>query len=344
MNIFESMSKSSQQISQKIDDLLKMNTDELYGKKRLHTLSFEEFGKDSFEQIFSLLRDLGQCNLSRIPENYLDELSEMLDRYQDIFNRAKNLSLESSTSPKNDRDSIIGEIENSYQNLYEASSKLISFAGAVGTNFKQLETEASVAVGKINQIYEKEKQKIDKHKQDAKKILEDIRAVASESGVEKTSFQFSQEEKRHKGKAATWLTVLVGLKISFLIFIPGSIYFILSKKNITASSSFTFGHLEIGFLMVASLLFYAIVFCKRNYNAEKHNETMNAYKANVLKTFRAFVDGSDNPSVKNHMLVNAGNAAFYIPSTGFNKSDKDIALPPTIQAAQAGLNEVVDAQ
>ena len=47
----------------------------------------------------------------------------------------------------------------------------------------------------------------------------------------------------------------------------------------------TFGYLEVGFALITNLWFYAVIFCKANDEAEKHNEITNANKARALKTF-----------------------------------------------------------
>ena len=77
-----------------------------------------------------------------------------------------------------------------------------------------------------------------------------------------------------------------------------------------------------------------MIFCKANYEAEKHNEITNANKARALKTFRVFVDGSDAQSTKDAMLLLAGQAAFYTPTSGFRKNEKEIPLPPLAQTAK----------
>ena len=62
--------------------------------------------------------------------------------------------------------------------------------------------------------------------------------------------------------------------------------------------------------------FYSVIFCKINYEVEKHNEITTVDEAKALKTLRAFVDSSDATSIKDPMLQFAKNAAFYTLTSG----------------------------
>ena len=172
---------------------------------------------------------------------------------------------------------------------------------------------------------------MEKRDAQAQEILQNIKIVAAESGVEKTSFHFSQAEEDHHKKAEYWFSwgkcLLFSLGIFVLLSVTGLFYF-------KSDSLVIFGYLEVGFLIITILWFYAVIFCKTNYESEKHNEITNANKAKALKTFRAFVDGADAASTKDAMLLLAGNAAFYTPTSGFRKNEKEVPLPPIAQAAK----------
>ena len=200
MSVFQQMETKAKEISNILDKLLAMNNDELYGEKRLHEISFIEHGKESFLKVFSLIEDLKKSNLNRIPVRFLDPLQNVLNTYLDIFNRAQSLSVKDS-SPTEMRDRIVNDIENNYDTLYEQAWPLISFANTVGTDFKSLERDAKKHLEDAKLSSEQEKKKIEQVKSRANKILNDIKLIASESGVETTSFNFSEAESVHKEKA-----------------------------------------------------------------------------------------------------------------------------------------------
>ena len=249
-----------------------------------------------------------------------------LNTYTEIFDRAKSLSLEGDSPPKQARNEIVTDVENNYVNLYNSVSPIIGFASNTGTDFRSLEQEVKHCLDSAKNSSDKKKKELEEIKVSAQKILDDIKLVASEAGVEKTSFSFSEAEKNHGESAekyyCLWKRSLVSLMIFVLAFIILCIY--LSGWNL---SSFKVGYIEVGGFAVTVLCFYAILFFKRNYDAEKHNETINANKARALKTFRAFVDGTDSESIKDSMLLLAGHAAFHTPTSGYAKNNQDVPLP-----------------
>lgn len=336
MATFELMQKEAKAIEAALDEILKMKGNELYGSHRLHDLSFDQHGKAQFLKIFSLLEDLRKCNLERVPVNFLQPIKDQLQRYKDIFAKAKNLDLNDNT-PKQTRDAIVNEAENNYQTLFQAIVPVISFADKYGTDFKNLEHEAKnflVGAQATASAYQKE---IEINKKEAERILNDMRITAAESGVSQNALHYSEAEKNHETKASNWYLLGKRLLLGLVAFIAiSSSLFAWLKGGDTPRLSY----LEVAFLLLVSLWTYAILFCRSNFQAEKHNETVNSNKARSLTTFRAFVDGTESTEVKNVILQFAGASAFSNPISGYLKDESEIPLPPIIQTTRALANDI----
>ena len=331
MSIFDQMESKSKEISKLLNTLLEMDNDELYGENRLHDISFKVHGIKQFKRIFGLLESLRKCDLSKVPFEKQQDLDRELNEYRSILSAAERLTLEDQT-PRQTRDEIVNKVEQYYLRLYKALQPVMFLAKDINQKEVQsLKTEFKSHLKDVKKQSESFLNQLEKRDTEAQKVLQNIKKVAAEGGVEKTSFHFSQAEEEHHKKADYWFSwgkrLLLGLVFFVSLFVAGLLCF---KSDMVV----TFGYLEAGFLIITSLWFYAVIFCKANYEAEKHNEITNANKAKALKTFRAFVDGADAASTKDAMLLLAGNAAFYTPASGFRKNEKEVPLPPIAQTAK----------
>lgn len=317
MSIFKSMQENASNLRHRINTILQIDREELYGADRLHQISFKKHGKTQFEMIFNLIEDLSKCHFDRIPEPYISNILNQLNNYKEIFARAQSLSIEQTGDTKSNRDSIVQEVEANYENLYNAVYPVISFANQSGTDFKKIETEVRQTLDSVNSYAENQKKQMKKNTKEVNIILDDIRKASAEAGVSQEAIHYSEAQKHHNKVAGKWYKwgkrLLVSLII--LIVITGVVLWCLKKDQ-----PVTLGYLEITTLVVLSLWVYAINFCNKNFHAEKHNETVNANKAKTLATFQSFVDATQNRYIKDQVLVHASASAFANPSTGFGKN------------------------
>ena len=306
MSTFQDMKKTAKRLREEINEILKIDREELYGEKRLHELSFNHHGKEQFEMVFKLIEDLSKCHLEWIPEKFIEPIIGQLETYKEIFiNEAKVLNLKEDENPMESRNLIVSKIEKQYLDFFEAASKVISFANQDGTDFEQIEN----------------------NKQESFKILEAMRSASAETGVSQNAIHYSKAQKDHAHQAQKWYKWGKSLLFALIIAtaVAGIVFFFISKK--LDLDRLVLVYLEIATIVVFSLWVYAVNFCNKNFHAEKHNEMINANKARTLATFRSFVDATEDESIKNQILLQAGLSAFSNPSTGFGKNQGP-PLPP----------------
>ena len=328
MSIFESMKSEAEALRNEINEILKIDRNELYGKDRLHQLSFEYHGKEQFEMFFELIEDLSKCYFDRIPKNKTSNIRNRLQAYKEIFKRAQTLDIKDGGDTKSQRDQIVQEIESYYTGFFEAVFSVINFANQTGTDFKQIERESRETLDSIKAYANEQKKLLENKKIEADTTLEYMREAAAETGVSQNAIHYSNAQKTHAEKANKWHKWGQNLLISLIGFVAivGISFVVSFKKN----EVLAFGYLEITTLIIISLWIYAINFCNKNFYAEKHNETINANKAKTLTTFRSFVDATEEKNIKDQVLLHACTSAFSNPPTGFGKN-QGIPLPPAIE-------------
>ena len=75
-------------------------------------------------------------------------------------------------------------------------------------------------------------------------------------------------------------------------------------------------------VLFAGLVSFALVFCARNYAAEKHNETVNRHREHALKTYRSLMRGPDDQGTLNVVMGYAAACIFSPQPTGFSKEHR----------------------
>ena len=327
MSIFQDMKEEVNKLKSEIQELLEIDRDELYGKDRLHELSFLEHGKESFEEVFELIKALSKCYFKRTSLDQILAIRDYLDKYKKIFERAKSLDLTKGGDIKGKRDQIVKDIEDHYTAFLNCVSPFINSSNQTGADLKQIESEARQILDSTKKYFETQKKQIEDILKTAESILESIRISAAEAGVSQTATHYKNAKENHKKNADKWFKWGKGLLFLLIGFISlVTLSFVCFKyKELPV-----FGYSELAVLVTISLWIYAINFCNKNFHAEKHNETINANKANTLATFLSFVDSTENKNVKDQVLIYASASAFSNPTTGFNK-DQGVPLPPGIE-------------
>ena len=94
MSMFHQMELNAKKISSLLYELLTMDNEELYGKDRLHNLSFEQTGRESFKKVFNLLERLKKKFrfhlLPKLQSNFTKKNKDLL-KYKIYFQLKKSI-------------------------------------------------------------------------------------------------------------------------------------------------------------------------------------------------------------------------------------------------------------
>ena len=94
------------------------------------------------------------------------------------------------------------------------------------------------------------------------------------------------------------------------------------------------------FYVILIISVFALRMINKQQQVNHHNQIINDDKAKALATFKAFVEATDNPLMKEVLLQQASNAAFSTHSTGYGTSNP-VKLPPTVQLAEKVISKTV---
>lgn len=272
-----------------------------------------------FEEMLDLSKQLGQRDLSRLTHTQLTAIGSALGRLIALIKKVKEFDIDQN-APGEVCKEIITEVNSAYDGIMEPLILPLAFTATQATDYAKIEREAKGYHATMKKESEELLEFISNARDQAERALSAVKEQAAEAGVSTNAQIFVGDAQRHENAAKTWLrATIVMASITFLaagsalytafvyhpIGIPETIQYVVAK------------------LLVLSTLSFVVFWCARNYKSQKHNETLNKYRANALMTFRAFVEGTSDIRVKDAILLQAAQAAFSGRPTGFDAAENE---------------------
>ena len=320
-----------------LDEILNVDRPEIYKNKIFKEHSFENYGKEQFERSFKLIRKVSELDFNLIGDGSTTNIKSAVQEYKNLFEEAKSLdATDAGSDPAQKRRQLVEGAEQIYQNLCSYAQQFIDYRRETNTGLQKYEEEAKQAAAALqNKIDELTRQLEEKSKK-INAILSAMETASGKAGVSKNAEHYAKARTEHADKAKSWFWRGFWLLVGLVVFVAlTACLFLYFKKD----APFKPGYSEIAAAVVIAALIYAINFCSKNFQAEKHNEVVNANKTRSLTTFSSFVEAAGDEAVRDQVLLHACAAIFANPTTGFSK-DQGLPLPPTAEAAKQVVRNV----
>ena len=325
-------------LNKNLDTLLGISIDSLIRRDEFGaSLNFEE-GKQYFERVLKLFKDIKETNLDGISFEALNQINNQVAVAIGDFKNIREFSIEKyPNNTKATRDQFINTIRDRYDEFYKILTPHIAYGIRKGTDFGALESQARGTLEELKEFRTKITEEQNKSKKEAESILDSMRKAAAEAGVSQHAIYFKEEADDHKIKSEAWLKATYLMAIGTIVYAIGAtiLYFIIQQ-------SLDFNHmiqLAVAKILIFTVLYYATIWCGKNYRAYLHNFIANKHRQNSLSTFQAFVKATEDESTKNAVLLRATESIFNIGQTGFVSNETDSSGSPQIlEIIRAGLN------
>ena len=290
----------------------------------------------SFEEMLELCKQLNQRDVSRLPTQQLDTIDGAIKFLGGLLNKVRNFTLNQNT-PGDVCQAIITEVQNAYDTVMNPLLLPLAFTATQATDYAKIEREAKGYQTTMKAEAEKLSEFITTTRAEAQSALDAVKEQAAEAGVSTNAQTFLTQAKQHKDMASKWAVgTIVMSSVTLVAALAGLALAIYYHPQGTAATI----QFVVSKLIVLSTLSFGILWCARNYRAQKHNETLNKHRANSLMTFRAFVEGTSDDRVKDAILMQAAQAAFSGKSTGFDASDTDArTINPVVEVIGKSLQQ-----
>jgi ABC-type transporter Mla subunit MlaD len=272
-----------------------------------------------FEEMIGIIKQLSQRDISRLSFNQLNQIIAGCNQISKLIKNVNEFTLNQNT-PADICKGIIDNVKNAYDGIMDPLTLPLAFTATQATDYAKIEREAKGYHATMKEEAENFNKLLDSYKNEAEKALHAVKEQAAEAGVATNAHIFLTDSTAHSRVAQKWLvgTVIIsGLTLLVAIgFVIASFYY---KPETTAVAI----QYVVSKIILLSTLSFGIFWCARNYRSSKHNETLNKHRANALMTFRAFVEGSDDVSIKDAILLQAAQAAFSNRPTGYEGHEKE---------------------
>jgi hypothetical protein len=281
-----------------------------------------------FESMLDVIRQLADRDISRLSTSRLKGIINACKNIEGKIEEVRNFDLNQNT-PADVCNNIIDSIINSYDNVVDPFIVPLAFTATQATDYAKLEREAKGYFSNLKDEYDNMMEYISSSKNDIDKALSAIKDQAAQSGVSTNAHIFSQDAVEQRKQAKKWL--ISTIVISTITFLVGIFFLIMTfvYRPDTVAGVIQY---VVSKLIILSALSFGIFWCSRNFKSYKHNEVLSTHRANALKSFRAFVEGSFDERVKDAILLQAAQAAFAVRSTGYDSQENETqSINPIIE-------------
>ncbi len=279
------------------------------------------------DRIMGLFGLLEGVSLDYVALTRLQTLSQQID---DVINNLKQIEAFTLTvdNPRNQRDSIINNLNQHYNNWFENVFTIIAFSVRSKTDFAALERDLRQKIAQAEVISKELLEQQQAAAAQAQETLVAIQKAAAEAGVSQEAIYFSEEAKEHKASATKWAIGTGCMAAATIIW--GFVALFLLTFDRDATTAQIVQH-ALGKIIILSGLYYGLVWTARNYAAARHNYVVNKHRQNSLSTFETFVKaaGADDDT-KNAVLLQATTSIFTSQPSGYSTKEPEPDQPNKI--------------
>jgi len=273
------------------------------------------------EKLIALYNRLSVTVLEDFPEAQLNQIKTQADSDYSLLNQILDFD-PNVQSPTNVRDSHIQQVANAYPASFTTLHPFISYGISKATDFQRMETEARAMIQSVEDKAAALTKELAANKDDAEKILADIRKTAAEQGVSQQAKYFKEEAKRHDTDADTWK----GITQKFAWALGGFAVLSLGIHKIPflkPTDAFDAAQLITSKVLIFGVIAYMLILAAKNFLSNKHNAIVNRHRQNALLTFNALVDAAKDEESKDIVLSQAASCIFSPQDTGYAKTSGD---------------------
>ena len=296
----------------------------IYDQKRLGPISFEGARPD-MEAFYSAIREIKDLPLEDLPRKVIAELQASFISVVGFLVEMKNLSVGGRNSMTR-AISLVDDFTSAADNFLERTYQVIPYLNYRKAGIQEQIERASSAVktakvmmGNLDDMIAKKGKEAEVHLEEIKKIVQTVREVAANTGVQKYSANFAKAAGKAGRRARKWLLAMAAFAVATLVapavmsLLPQKIFF----SSITNNGALNFAQILLSKAVILGLLITATFWCAKMYRAARHQQTVNQHRENALLTFQAFIEAAEDKDTRSAVLLETTKSIFTITPSGY---------------------------
>lgn len=282
-------------------------------------INFEEARPD-IDLTLSMAIDLLDLPLQYLTDATAQQIIDHIPGVATDLEGINQFSVEEGDSA-NRRDNLCSSLHTQVEAFHVVASPSIPYLaykrGDVAENMAKL----NQAVGDAEKILDAAQVSVGDKKSEIEEIVKATREAAASTGVATFTEEFRDEASTLGIRSKNWL---IATGLFAVATIAASIGFYFWPEVSTDNGWETLRNVASKVAIIA-VLFTGTIWCGRIYRALVHQATVNKHRALSLKTFQAFVKATDDPYVRDAVLMAATKTVFGSVPTGLveHESNQD---------------------
>lgn len=218
------------------------------------------------------------------------------------------------------RASLIKSTSAKHQEIYNDIHASISYLASRQHDISSLERDFHAAIQDAKDRTEQLHSDLSKDKDEAERILAEIRKVAAEQGVSQEAHHFATESVDHLTSSTTWRNATIA-SAATLVAYAGVSAFAHKWAWLTPANTYETIQLAISKILIFVVLAYVLLLSARNFLAHKHNAIVNKHRQNALLTFKALADAAGTEQNRDIGLTHAAACIFSPQDTAYGRGN-----------------------
>ena len=269
-------------------------------------------------RLVNLYKRISTEALKDFPDNLLKQIQDRANADYALFQQILDFKFQGQENPEQTQTSYIQQVTNAYQTTFAQLRDVISYSACRTTDFRIIEQEARGVFQGIRDKAEEMTAQLEDSKEEASRILDEVRKVAAEQGVSQQAIYFKDESELHKNESETWKVLTIGSAI-LLVVVSVSFLFLHKWAYLTPKNNFETIQLIASKVFIFATLSYLLYLCGKNFLSHKHNEILNRHRQNALMTYQTITDAAKSDEGKEIILAQAAFCMFSPQETGYIK-------------------------
>ncbi|MRX33840.1 hypothetical protein [Aminobacter sp. MDW-2] len=271
------------------------------------------------ERLVGLFKQIPAQYLGELPESKIEVIRSTADATFSLFQQVDQFDPKQTDSFAK-RTTLIDTIKAQYDPLFSQLSPLIAFTSSRLRDFGALEREARAAVQVAKDRADEATSQLQAQRDDAERILDEVRRVAAEQGVSQQAIYFQTEGATHEEEAKTWRRYTINVAIGLGIYAVVSTLFH-KVPWLAPAGPYEAFQLGLSKVLIFGVIAYMLLLSAKNFLAHKHNAIVNRHRYNALLTFTALADAAKGPESRDIVLTHAAGCIFAPQDTGYTKGN-----------------------
>ena len=295
-----------------------------YTDKELITRQ-EEWGPINFESAradietsMSIAEDLSSLPLRHLTDSAASQIQRSIPGVADLLRQIDEFSLTAGGEPQEIRDSICNQLHNCVEELSNSANPHIPYLALKRGDISEAVGKLNDAVSRAQISLDESETWINQRKDVIEETVKSAQEAAASVGVATFTQEFDNESADLDDRSQKWLVAAIAVGATT---IGSAILFycwpaISPEVNVWETLRNIFSKAAI-----IVVLFTGTIWCSRIYRALRHQATVNRHRALSLRTFQAFVRATEDPYVRDAVLMAATRTVFASVPTGFVEPD-----------------------